>query len=373
MKIVYILFLISFFEFVVSQDVTVKGLFDYYINPISTRTIASIYGKCFQGIGLLTCKPVYPDDDGFLREQLPYFLTVGKTVGQNYCLSCCSSSPSDIDIWDMYCDVNEATQNQVNIYGYELRLARNMGETDQEVVRCPLRRSACAYDDLGNTLSCNRSADNTFLVGYTVTITVNVLDYNLKSWNSVSDCSIETVESNVSLAVTGEQFREKLIMIHKPPQYPSWDYPKAVFFVFFLFFVIYLLLYFCRRKRCPYCNAKLVLSRDLCTICRWVGAKPPDPVLMQALEEKGQHIQGNLPEKFPGLRLFVGLFRCLFILICCGCRRKVKVAPTKYDNVIKELESNLELVEEKIQTLDEVDKSVEKKVKKLEILTEQKI
>ena len=35
-------------------------------------------------------------------------------------------------------------------------------------------------------------------------------------------------------------------------------------------------------------------------MCKFVGAQPPDPVLLSALEEKGIMIQGVPPEKFPG-------------------------------------------------------------------------
>ena len=47
-----------------------------------------------------------------------------------------------------------------NLYGYELRFRQKADEEDEAIVRCPLRRSACAY--AGNfLLGCTAALDDT--------------------------------------------------------------------------------------------------------------------------------------------------------------------------------------------------------------------
>jgi hypothetical protein len=364
----YILLLLFYILYCNGQDLSIKGMFDTFKNDIKgPKVLAQVYGKCFQGVGLVTCEPIFPDDDYTLSRELPYFLTVGQATGAFYCLECCSSVPSNIDVWDMYCPVTDATMNQINLYGYEARLARNAFEGDTEIVRCPLKRTACKYDDIGNTLSCNRTGDNTFLSGYKLTMDVVQYNVNFKTWKGVTNCEIESHEANHSIA--GSSFHEEIIMRHFPPQIPPWDYPQVAFFSLFIIVIVYGLVYFCRKKHCPYCGNKLVISCNLCYKCRWVGVKPPDPVLLQALEEKGQLLQGNIPGAFPGSRWVVKFCRFLFISICCNCKKKVKVAPSKYDLAIKDLDESIEMMESKIQAAledsdEETKQAVEKKRKK---------
>ena len=67
---------------------------------------------------------------------------------------------------------------------------------------------------------------------------------------------------------------------------------------------------------------------NMCILCKLVGAQPPDPVLIQALENKGQELQGDLPPRFPYAQRFVVFLRLLIIIFCpCWARRKVKVQP----------------------------------------------
>ena len=47
----------------------------------------------------------------------------------------------------------------------------------------------------------------------------------------------------------------------------------------------------------------------MCIRCKFVGAEPIDPVLLAALEEKGLHGQGEMPEQFPGSRKAVAYIR----------------------------------------------------------------
>jgi hypothetical protein len=64
-----------------------------------------------------------------------------------------------------------------------------------------------------------------------------------------------------------------------------------------------------RRKHCIICQKKLVLNMSICYMCQYVGATPPDPQLLEALESKSIAIQGIPPERFPGSTIVVALIR----------------------------------------------------------------
>jgi hypothetical protein len=354
--------------YVYSQDLTIKGFLNLHSIPIDQKEIGKVTGNCYDGSGLVTCKAHFADDDTTLKDELPYYLTIGETAGAVYCLQCCSTVPSNIDLWDMYCPVTSSSINQVNYFGYEGRFARSRTATDTTIITCPLKRKNCRYDDNGKVIGeCNQ--DNTVLTGYTLTLNVVQYNVNFKYWRGVESCEFETYETNATDASTGNttlpfrNFKETIIMRHIPPTIPSWDFSKISLFSLFFIFVVYGALYFCRKKHCEFCGNKLVLSFHLCYKCRWVGAKRPDPVLLQALEEKAQMLQGKEPG-FPGTKLIAGLCRLLFVTLFCSCKRKVKVAPSKYDLALLELESNIEMMESKIQALEEEDQSVAKKKKK---------
>lgn len=327
-----LIFLFSplFYLIVHCQDLQIYGKFDSYLVPLGTRQKSIVTSTCFEGIGFETCVPKQPDDDFLLAEELLYYRNLESYVGQTYCLQCCGSDPSNIDTWDLYCPI--ISQSAINLYGYELRMARNKIKGDTEIISCPLKRSACSYSDTGATLSCNRSTDSTFLVGYTATIYLRRYNKNFQYWNGVTKCEIEAIESNTSL-VAGENFHEKIIIIHHPVAQTSYDIFQTLMIIFFVFFICVVILYFCRRKRCPYCQKKLLFSLNMCIVCKIVGAEPPDPVLLQALEEKGQLLQGSLPERFPGSTIIVGFCQVLFKILTC--RRKIKVTPITPKVVVK--------------------------------------
>lgn len=310
-----------------AQDLSIYGIFDSYLNPITVRQKNVIYSRCVQGLGLITCKPVLADDDIVQSYYNPYYRDLATIAGSNYCLQCCGSSPEYIDDWNLECPVDLGSRNLVNLYGYELRLARFQYEGDTEVIKCPLRRTACKYDSLGNTLSCDRGNDLTYLIGYTVRINVEKYDSNFKYWRGVTSCSIESIESDTPMT-NGQNFHERIIMTYTPLTQPSIDNLKILIVLTTLLFIGFAALYFCRRKRCPYCQNKLVVSMNMCITCKLVGAKLPDPVLIQALESKGEHLQGEIPERFPYAKRIVVFLRLMIIIFLpCWARRKVRVQP----------------------------------------------
>lgn len=310
-----------------AQDLSIYGVFDSYLNQLTARQKNVVYSRCVQGLGLITCTPGIADDDLVKSYYNPYYVDLASIRGSNYCLQCCGSFPDYVDVWDLSCPVDMGTRNLVNLYGYELRLARNKYVGDTEVIICPLRRSACIYDDTGKTLSCNRANDNTFLTGYTLYINVEKYDDNFKYWRGVTSCTIESHESTTPMN-NGDMFTEKIIMTYTPLKQPHIDNFKILIVLVTLIFLVFIALYFCRRKRCPYCQNKLVVSMNMCIMCKLVGAKPPDPVLIQALESKGEHIQGEIPERFPWSKKVVVFIRLMIIIFCpCWTKKKVRVQP----------------------------------------------
>lgn len=290
----------------VGQDLQIYGKFNSYINKVDSKELSFITTKCFQGLLFSTCRPTNVPDDYFGQSVLlPYYIKFSKVYGALYCLECCGSGPDQIDHWNLACDMDSITAVQSNVYGYELRLAARQYDGDKSLVTCPLRRSACAYS--GNTvLNCDgQVGDTTYLTGYTLTINVQELDENFVYWRGVTSCDIQAVESSTPLQA-GDIFRETIIMIHTPQISNSRpDAGKVLLSLLAFYFFAYVALYYFRRKRCVYCQGKLVFSKELCVRCKFVGAKPPDPFLLQALEEKGEHIQGDLPDRLPGSRDFV--------------------------------------------------------------------
>lgn len=362
------LVVLLYFHSASSQSVSLFGKFSSYLTTIDAREVAKIYSNCFNGLNLLTCAPTLPTDDQVYSWQLPYLLKLGDMSGQYYCLQCCSQDPNNVDIWDLSCPVDAGSRNAVNVYGYELSMATNEYSGDTRYVTCPLKRTACKYDHTGKTLSCDRASDNTYLVGYTLKLTVHLYNENFKYWRGVSKCEIESIESTTPLNVT-QSFKEYIILDHQPPVYPSYDFPKIAIVLVLLVFVAYGALYFCRRKRCVYCQGKLVLSMSLCYKCRLVGAKPPDPVLLQALEEKGEILQGKIPERFVGARLLIGTIRLLYMMVCCTCFLSKKIYPSAikdplpFDTPIEDIEEAKMLESDLVQKIEKLKPSARDPIK----------
>eukprot|EP00981_Chlorochromonas_danica_P006548 scaffold1431_cov167-Ochromonas_danica.AAC.8 len=339
--------LLSFLLPSLSQDYDIHGLFTSYTSSLDTLNVQTIYSKCVKGLGFETCNPKLPTDIIELDAMMDYYKDLASQYGATYCLQCCGDQANFIDTWDLYCDVDTKTASLGNVYGYELRLARNQDSTDSGYVRCPLRRSACKYNEEGETLSCDRSSDNTYLIGYTAKITVHEYSANFKFWRGASHCSITSYESPWPLNAS-DTFHETIIMNYSPSEYPNYsNYSKYLFLLLFLIIVIVGLLYFCRRKRCVYCQQKLVFSYSLCIKCRLVGAQPPDPVLLRMMEEKGVHLQGEIPEPFPGVKAMCKCLSwcCCFAGCCRGGQRKIgkaKIVPTTRTTRDEESKTRLE-------------------------------
>ena len=280
------------------QDTSIYGKFEQAVVDIDARERAQVLAKCFWGLGFPTCMANLQDDDIVQQRNLPYYNEMPDNYGANYCLACCGDHEDRVDTWDLMCDMDIQTASESNVYGWELRLASNQYDGDQTVVTCPLKRSACSYESDGTTLiSCG--TDDTYLVGYTLTLEIQKYDQNFNYWRGIASCSIVAEESTTPLA-SGDQFRETIVMNYPFKFEHSLDFAKPVLVLVALVFFAYMLLYICRRKRCCYCQNKLVWSEDMCIRCKFVGADPPDPVLLAALESKGQHGQGTEPERFPG-------------------------------------------------------------------------
>jgi hypothetical protein len=280
------------------QDVAIYGKISSSSTSLDRTEIGEITTKCFNGMGNQRCVSVIPTDDDVVRNELPYYKSYATNTGQLYCLQCCGTSTYHIDRWDMRCTLDFFTAFKSNLYGYEFRLARRKTTSELGYISCPLKRKQCSYDSNDNFISCDYTGEQFYLHGYI--LNVNVLQYhnNFDFWNGVSKCEATAIEYNTSLT-SGDIFTESVILKYSPaPQKADTTY--LFFLLFALFLVIYAALYFCRKKRCAVCQKKLVISKKRCYICIILGANPPDPRLLAALEDKGGRIQGEMPDLIPG-------------------------------------------------------------------------
>lgn len=308
-------------------DYAIYGKFNLAAIEVNARETSQVLAKCFGGMNYPTCMPDFDSSGQDPARHHPEYTAIADNYGSVYCLSCCGTHQEQKDIWDLYCDMDLSTAAAANKYAYELRLGANQFDGDETLVRCPLPRSACTYADDGITVvSCNIAGDNTYLVGYKLTIVVQEYSQNLQFWRGVKSCSIEAMESDTPLG-SGDQFREYIVLEH-PVDWNNLliDAPRPLIFLCFIVFVAYIFLKNCRRDKCVYCQEQLVWSKEMCIRCRIIGAEPPDPVLLEALEAKGQHLQGPPTERFPGevefyawcfkqlrrlLSFTSGLYRCV--------------------------------------------------------------
>lgn len=291
----------------------VNGAMIYYEVKLSTVQIAQIYKKCFNGLGLLACLPNYtPTDDYTLNNQLPYYkTTIIETLGRGYCLQCCGTFPDNIDNWNLDCTADATTAGITNIYGYVFQFARRNTLLDTQLVSCPLKRSACQYSSSGETLSCTgRATDKTYLHGYHLQVWVETHTFEGKTWQGVYKCESTTYEEDYPLKI-GDTFKEIFDLIHPPIQQP-WDIIRIAVYLICAYLFMYCVLYFCRRRHCAWCTKKLVFSKEICWLCKLYGVEPPDPFILQALEDKALREQGLPPERFPGSRAFVDFCRKIY-------------------------------------------------------------
>jgi hypothetical protein len=288
---------IIFNVLVVSQDPSIFGTFVVASSALDERAINNIIGKCFMGLGFLTCEPTVPSNKLLASYQLPYYKNMEDIVGTEYCLACCGTSPKHIDTWELNCPVTSATANQVNYFGRELRMARNQFSGDRKIIRCPLKRSNCNYNETGDVIGNCVNDGVTRLIGYTLTIEVERYNSQFVYWNAVKSCSIESVESTQTLPGAGQVFTFKETIVMKYPtlsfKKQPVDYIKIVVIILVVFLVVFILLYFCRKKHCVYCQQKLIINFTLCYKCQLLGVEMPDPVLLKAMEEKSLHLQGG--------------------------------------------------------------------------------
>lgn len=91
------------------------------------------------------------------------------------------------------------------------------------------------------------------------------------------------------------------IILHHPPPPPGYSFIRVSILLVLFVLILYPITYFCRTQHCKVCSKKLILFVDRCYICRFVEAEPPNELILKALEEKGLHMQGELPEAIPGL------------------------------------------------------------------------
>jgi len=291
------------------QVLNLWGKLELVAIPIDLKEIGRIKSKCFNGFGFPSCRPVYQALPWIKAENLDYYNTLGDLYGSQYCVKCCGKQENHVDVWDLYCDADTVTARESNLYGMELRLAANQFSGDSTIIRCPLTRSICNYDASGEFIDCpNQATDTKFLVGYTITIQVNKIDRYFQYWRGVHSCQIAAEESTTRLQ-SGDRFRETLILEHYSDLSDVFDFAKLGMVLCIIYSICYGVLFYFRRRRCCYCQNKLVFSDEMCHRCKFVGADAPDPVMIAVLTSKGDALQGDIPEVFPGSERAVQWYR----------------------------------------------------------------
>ena len=326
----------------------VYGIIERYSIANTPRDSNVITATCFGGVGMFNCVAGSSSLIDPFSYNLGYYDNINTLLGQNYCLQCCGSNPDMMDLWDMYCPVDatwESKLSSIQYIGAEFRMARMRTMVDTEHVKCPLKSTLCTYDDNGNTLSCNltpNAPNTTYIIGYELTLNVAEYSENFQYWRGVTSCSAISKTRSTPLR-QGETFHEKIIMLRTPIDLQPYGFSYDLIYLSFLTFLIVIFLYFCRRANCVVCQSKLIIFFDRCFICRLFGAHLPDPLIMEALEEKGRIIQAEAyrPERFPGSTIVLAFARTF----CCNfnyCFPAPKIKP--YD--AKEMERLKRMYEE---------------------------
>lgn len=268
--------------------------------PIDDIEKVLVTSTCYPGFGFASCRAAPITDDTVIQQDLPEYVLLSKSPGP-YCLECCSGVPSMVDVWNLTCP-DDSSVPYGTYYKKQFRFAVRKTLTDMDVIWCPLRRSACTYQSNGQVISCDIRRDKTYIVGYQLTLNIvqHVKDFTY--WRGVASCSAVTFESLRRLPSMGH-FKEIIILNHFPePEKLGPIHMGLLSLIGFISF--YLLLCIFRKKRCEVCQNKVILCRRMCVMCVFVGASLPDPVLMEALDEKTQFIQGEIPDTIPGQSLF---------------------------------------------------------------------
>jgi hypothetical protein len=268
-----------------SQPEALKGTFQNGALLIDEEMIAGVYGTCFSGMALSTCKNNLPVYNPF---NLPYYTTLNEIYGQAYCLQCCGQNVGNLDHWDLKCDLDPTSAGSVNLYGFEFRFATNRFPGDNGIVRCPIKRSCCTYDanDPLKLINCDKLYDETKLHGYVLELNVVQYEGSFTYWRGVESCKIHSIiENNISYSDL-PVFTETIILNYKRAPFKPEIF-HGMILLCLLSLLLYFILYFCRKSHCIICGKKLIFFIEVCQMCRFYGAQRPDPNLVKALEEKG--------------------------------------------------------------------------------------
>jgi predicted nucleic acid-binding Zn ribbon protein len=105
----------------------------------------------------------------------------------------------------------------------------------------------------------------------------------------VTACSVIANESTSPLPNIHAEFYENIVVVRTKAN-SVLDATKLFILFLLILLVVYAVLYYFRRRHCIVCQKKLIFNMERCYMCIFVGAYPPDPVLVKALEEKGEQI-----------------------------------------------------------------------------------
>jgi hypothetical protein len=194
-------------EEIPEDGATIWGELTYSVFPQDRRSRNRLKGRCFEGMGLSSCRAMNLNTDKKKDRALPYYNHMSERVNQKYCLQCCGenhedrdgndmtemrpgTSQNDVYVWDMDCEVALDQLQMFNLvgqaYGREYRLATQKEgpayEAEDDFIVCPIVRSICDYERIGprdfeGNPTCPEKdsippGEETFLAGYEMRIDV---------------------------------------------------------------------------------------------------------------------------------------------------------------------------------------------------------
>ena len=192
--IIRLLLIVAVTKLCISQDLEIRGVFNYYKIPVDYKIQSQIKSKCWAGLNLVGCIPVNrvfsPNDDERMND-VPYYLQLPKVAKSAiYCLQCCGIN-RNVDPWRLRCNLDRQDSITSNLYGYEALIATHKSADDIGYIKCPLVRKACDYDADGNTLGCPRQfGDNMYLHGYNMDLYVKVYASNFEYWRGATSMTL---------------------------------------------------------------------------------------------------------------------------------------------------------------------------------------
>ncbi|CAM9242806.1 unnamed protein product [Chrysoparadoxa australica] len=173
-------------------------------------------------------------------------------------------------------------------------------EGDTEVVRCPIKRAGCVYDENDQVVGeCGYSG--TFLSGYTLVIEVlPTVDSLRSSRKTVVGCQVDVEESDTIPTV----LREKIVMQLTFDQGRGIHVGWILLFCFLSLAALAAVVRSLREQHCIVCGNRLICFCSVCSLCRFYGYELPSKGaldLMATKRKEAVNVDLTLTERAAGV------------------------------------------------------------------------